>query len=152
MDNISNYNFIKEEYEKELRLMSEFFKLLNEFSKLDYSGRVDKIKELCGEIKESTLYFGSYCKLVIFLDDKKKYRFKFDCQNGNVDALRESFPELSEMIQTASVDEIKEKFPNVTEISVQMPEEKEENKLNDMNAQFISSYNNIKINKKDDQK
>ena len=142
----SQYNYMQYNYEHEIEECLNFYNMINDVRTLDYDGMVDYIKNKFNTLEEKTIYFGKNCKLIIYLDKDKKYKFDFECENANLEKFREVFPELAELMKNKSVNQIRKLYPGLRSYSYQ--EEEPEASENFNNYDYIKSYNNITFNKK----
>ena len=142
----SQYNYLQDNYEHEIEECLKFYDTIKDMRPLNYDERVRYIQNKFNTIEERTIFFGKNCKLIIYLDKNKKYKFDFECENANLEKFREVFPELAELMKNKSVNQIRKLYPGLRSYSYQ--EEEPETSENFNNYDYIKSYNNITFNKK----
>ncbi|MBQ4114421.1 hypothetical protein IJD34_03365 [bacterium] len=125
--------------------MIEFYGLMRKMQQLDYDGRVALMKEMWGEPKvlPATHYYGEYCNVVVFKENDK-YKFTFNCDNGDFKDLQKAFPELAAEFKRLADERLKTKHPELFE-----QQSNADSELFEVNKDsvYLNLYNNIKINR-----
>lgn len=136
----SDYN--QREMIAEQEKNKEFFAILKEVKNLDYDAKVKYIKDKWGEIKDSkTIYYGSKCKIKVYVGSDKLYHLEFTFDNVSKDLFDEFEPGMIDEMINQTKSNLQEKYPELKDSDL--------SSVSDTQADYLRFYNNIKISKSD---